>query len=111
MDDAKKVLVGVGMDLEATFCPAKGAFDAVLEICVVGGGGRTFVKAHGNVGVELILDLDGLFGREEKGCAVDFVFEMDTIFGDVFLLVVGERKDLVATRIGENGAVPIHKTV
>ncbi len=109
LDNAEKVLLGVVVDGFATLSPAEGALDAVFEILVIGGGWWALVEAHGDVAVELILDLDGFFRGEKEFATIELGFKMDALFGDVLLFVVSEAENLVAARVGEDGSVPIHK--
>lgn len=78
---------------------------------MVGGGGRTFVEAHSDVGIEEILNLDGLFWSEEEWATVELGFEMDAIFRNIFLFVLGEGENLVTAGVGQDGAGPMHKLV
>jgi hypothetical protein len=71
--------------------------------------GRAFVKDHGDVGVEHVLDAHRLLGSQEKAVAIDRRLELDALLAD--LAQRAERKDLKATRIGEYGAVPAHEAV
>ena len=63
-------------------------------------GTQATVKTHSNVGIELVLNFDGFFRREEEFAAVNFGLEMDSFFGDVFLFVARKTENLITTRIG-----------
>ena len=99
LNDAKEILVGVIKNGFATFSPTNSAFDAIFEIFVIGGGWWAFVKTHSNVGIELVLNFDGFFRREEEFAAVNFGFKMDAFFSDIFLFVARKTENLVTAGI------------
>jgi len=72
-------------------------------------GIRTFVEGHDDVGAEVLLNGDGLFGREAMRRAVDVTLEGHAVIVD--LAGLRKRKDLKAARIGQHGTRPLHEVV
>lgn len=70
---------------------------------------RAFVERHHDVGSESALDLHGFLWRDEVPRAIDVRLESHTFFRE--LIDVGEREDLVATGVCEDGPVPAHELV
>jgi len=70
---------------------------------------HAFVELHGNVGAEQVLNLDGAFGSKLHAGAVEMGAE-----GNAFVLHLaqaGERHDLEAAGIREDGVGPVHKAM
>ena len=72
---------------------------------VVGVG--AFVEGHDDVGAEVLLNGNGLLGREAMRRAVDVTLERHAVIVDLAGLC--QREDLKAARVGEHGAVPLHE--
>ena len=80
------------------------------EFCIsviVGIG--TFVESHDDVRAEILLNGDGLFGREAMRRAVNVTLEGHTLI--VNLAGLRKREDLKAARVGEHGTLPLHELV
>lgn len=68
-----------------------------------------FVKCHDDVGAEVLLNRNGLFGCEAMRRAVNVTLESHTIVVD--LASLRQREDLKAARVGEHGIRPLHELV
>ena len=108
LDDSKQGLVGTRLRLEAAFRPAMSAFHCHFAVAMVVGV-RAFVEGHDDVGAEVLLDGDRLFGREAMGRTVDVALEGHAVI--VYLAGLGQGEDLIAARIGEHGTRPLHELV
>ena len=75
----------------------------------VGLVGRAFVELHDDVTVERGLNLHAHFGRHEEFVPVDGRGKGDPLFGD--LAHGTERPNLKTTAVGEDGFVPLLKSV
>ncbi len=63
--------------------PVVSAFHGGLKVwfCAIGGG--AFVEGHDDIGAELMLDLDGSFGREVVRGAIKMRFKFNSIVVDL----------------------------
>jgi hypothetical protein len=74
-----------------------------------GGEGRALVEAHGDVGIEQVLDLHAARGRQAMVAAVDMAAEGHAI--RVHLPKAREAHHLEPAGIGQDGSVPVHHPV
>ena len=89
--------------------PADGTLHGFLRGLMSGGIGEAFVEDHHDVASERKLDIDGAFGREHVGVAVEMRTEEDAFFRHLPESV--ETENLEASRVGEYGARPGHEFV
>ena len=89
--------------------PTEGPLTGGLHILVGGRVLHALVKGHGDVGAQVGLDAHGLLRPHEDTPAVDVGGEGDSLLRD--LPQSGERKDLEAAGVGEDGTVPVHEFV
>ena len=110
LDNAKECLVIAGMGLIAALGPHARQLDGTLNVGARGGIARALVQLHADVGAELHGDLHVVLGRPEHVATVVIVDNKAHAFvGELDGVVVAE--DLETTRVGEDGAVPVHKLV
>ena len=101
-----RIETSIHLDMEgeaALFAQA----DGFLDLLAGGLGGWALVKAHGDVGAEGVLHVDGLARAEEDLCAVEVRLEEHALVGQ--LAPLGETEYLKAAAVGENGTVPVHE--
>jgi hypothetical protein len=67
------------------------------------------IELHDHVGAKVALDLHDRLGRETPFGTVDVTSEFDAVL--VHAAQAFQRKDLEATRVGEDGTVPGHEPV
>ena len=95
------------MRLVAAFQPGGGAlhrlFCLLMRVAVL----RALIERHDDIRTQIVLDIHRLFGREEVIAAVDVRGKAHAVVGDV--VERGERKDLEAAAVRQNGAVPVHE--
>src|SRR4030095_209681 len=70
---------------------------------------RAFVEGHADIAAESGLDRHGLTRAEKHRCAVDVILKVHAFLGD--LAKAGEGEDLESAGVGEDGAVPSHKSM
>ena len=70
---------------------------------------RTLVENHDDVAAQHFLDVHGFFRPKEDFAAIGRCSEGDALFGD--LASMGQREDLEAAGIGEDGAAPFAEPV
>ena len=110
LDDAKECLVIAGMCLVAALGPHARQLHRALDIGARGGIARALVELHADVGTELHGDFHVVLGRPEHVATVVVVDDKThALVGELDGVVVAEH--LEAARIGEDGAVPVHKLV
>src|SRR5437868_14361527 len=68
---------------------------------------RTFIKGHGDVDAEPLLNVDRSLGREKVRGAVDVRTELDALFAQLPNRREGEH--LKPSRIRKDGAIPRHE--
>lgn len=88
----------------AAFCPAGGQGERGGGVFLIAGVGRAFVEKHGDVRPEGGLDGHRFFGAEHHFRPVEVGLEADAFFGD--FAHFGERPNLEAAGIGEDGFLP-----
>jgi len=69
----------------------------------------TFIEGHDDVGTEVLLNGNGLFGREAMRRAVNVTLEGHAII--INLAGLRQRKNLKAAGVGEHGTRPLHELV
>ena len=116
--DAEQKLVFVDRLLQAVqtrhlfFAPvqppgrARHRFLYIISLRVAG---WAFVEGHGDGGCQMGLDPHALLGSHKDPRSVDMGVERDALLLD--LAKVGQREDLKAARIREDGLVPAHEAV
>ena len=68
-------------------------------------GRGALIESHDDIRAQLFLHLDGFFGGEAVGRAVDVAFEGDPVFID--LAHIGQGENLETARIGQHRAAAI----
>ncbi len=108
LNDAEQSLIVARLHLDASFRPAMSSIHGELGVGVIVGIG-TFVERHDDVSAEVLLNADGLLGREAMRRAVNVTLEGHAVVVD--LAGLRKREDLKAARVGEHGTRPLHKLV
>jgi hypothetical protein len=67
------------------------------------------VQHHRNIATEFFLNADRILWTQVNGGAIEMRFESRPIFGDP--IHVTERKNLKAAAVGQDRAIPSHKSV
>ena len=93
----------------ATFRPVQSELEGFLQILAAGRQGRTFVKAHDDIGANGFLNLHNLLRTKEMQAAVDMAAELHSLRRD--LTQSRETHHLETTAIGEHGTVPTDEFV
>ena len=110
LNDAKERLVIAGVSLVAALGPHARQLHRALNVGARGGIARALVQLHADIGPELHGDFHVVLGRPKHVAAVVVVDDKaHALVGELDGIVVAEH--LEATRIGKNGAVPVHKLV
>ena len=112
LDDGKERLLRGAerlVRLVAALQPLGGAFHRLLRLLVRVAVLRTLIERHDDVRPQIVLDVHRLFGREEVIASVDVRGKAHAVVRDV--VERGERKDLEAAAVREDGAVPVHEFV
>ena len=91
----------------AALQPAECALAGGFGIIVGRGVFHALVKGHGNIAAQVGLDAHGLLRSHENLSPVDVRGEIDSLLFDP--PEGGQRKDLEAAGIRQNGAVPVHE--
>ena len=89
--------------------PAHGAMHAFTGVFVADRILGALVEHHEDVAAEGELGIDGGFGREGVGAAIEVRLKGDAMLGD--FAQAGEAEDLEAARIGEDGVGPGHEAM
>ena len=89
---------------DAALEPALGQAQRLFGVAVVGVAGAAFIERHDDVGADDPLRIDVVFRRENVPGAVDVRLEDAALFGEFPAL--GEREDLEAAAVGQDGPVP-----
>ena len=98
------------MSRKATVGPAAGKLHGTLHLRAVGRVAHTLVELHADVRAQALRDGHVVLGRPEDVLAVVVVStELHAAVGKFDEVAVGE--DLEASRIGEDGLVPVHELV
>ena len=97
------------MGLLALLCPADGSFHSLFQLRVLAGEWRTLIEAHYYIGAEPILNLGCDLGVEIYLCTIYVAGEFDAVI--INPSKATQRKDLIASAVGQKGAVPGHKFV
>ena len=92
----------------AALCPGMGSRQRLLVVDPIEGV-WTFVQGHDDVGAQLFLGVHDRLRRELLQAAVDVRAKGHAVTID--LAHVGQAKDLVAARIGQDRPVPVHELV
>ncbi len=108
MHDPKQGLVRTGLSFFAAFGPIVRAVHGFLAVSALVRVGA-LVERHDDIGAEIFLDSDRLFGREAVAGAVDVTLERYPFIVD--LVDVAQRENLEPARIGQNRVGPIHELV
>ncbi len=108
MYDAKQSLVWALMCGLATFCPGMGSRQCLLIVAPIERV-RTFVQGHDDIGAQFFLGVHDRLRRESLQATVDVRAKGDAVRID--LAHVGQAKDLVAARIGQDRPIPVHELV
>ncbi len=108
LDDAKEGLVVPFPGGQAALGPAVSPLHGEFAVSVVVGVGA-LVEGHDDIRPQVLLDGDGFFGGEAVSGAVDMTLEGDPVVVD--LAGLGQREDLEAARIGQQGMRPLHEGV
>ena len=103
------VRVGLVDAIDTATKPTLGKRQRLLRIVEVGVTGATFVEGHDDVRTDDSLDVHDSLGGEEVLRSVDMGAEGHAFVRD--LTSVRQAEDLVATAIGEDGAVPAIEAV
>ncbi len=122
LDDAEQLLFprrrngGVFHGFEAAVGPAMRAFHRGAGFVFPRRVRGALVEGHDDICAEFLLDADGFLWGEAVRRAVEMRFERDPILVDVHETAViaafhFQREDLVAARIGQDGAVPFLEAV
>ena len=93
----------------ASLGPAQRKQHRALNLGVGGGQLHAFVELHDDIGIEQPLDLNGALRGELKHRSVEVGAERDAALLD--LAQVGERHDLEAPGVGQDGMRPAHELV
>ena len=96
--------LGVIEVLPAACQPVVGQRQRFAGVIIVTGAGRALVKCHHDVTADGALDVHHLLGREQVLAAVDVAAECHPFIGQ--LAVLGQREDLEAAAVGQDGTVP-----
>ncbi len=116
--DAEEHLAGVDgvrqgvLPLKLGLAPDKPAIRPLrrcLHVVVGRGQADALIEGHGDIRTQICLDADGILRRHEDPPPVDVGIESRALLGD--LPELGQRKDLKSPGIGEDGALPVHKSV
>ena len=110
LGDPEDELAGGALLLRLRLRPERRAAYRVLELSARDVDGRHLVEAHGDVRAKLALDRRRELGREARELAVVHGAERDAVVVHTRDRVT-QRKDLVATGVGEDRAVPTHERV
>ncbi len=106
-DAEQGVAVALGEGVLAALGPAHRHFHGIARLLFGGGEWGAFVEHHGDGAAQQVLDFDGALGRQLVFRAVDVGLEGDALLGH--LAQLAERHHLKPTRIGEDGAAPVHE--
>ncbi|GAV35157.1 hypothetical protein ROTAS13_02829 [Roseomonas sp. TAS13] len=110
LHDAEEAVAGAGHEgLAAAGGPEHGLAHGPRSLLLRGGEGGALVQAHGDVGIQQVLDLDGTLGREAVLGAVDMRMEGDAV--GIHLPQLAQRHDLEAAGIRQDRAGPVHHAV
>ena len=110
LNNAKERLVVAGMRLIAALGPHTRQLNGALNVGARGGIARALVQLHADVGAEFHGDFHVVLGRPEHVAAVVIVDnKAHALIGELDRVVVAEH--LETARVGEDGAVPVHKLV
>ena len=107
LHDAEQRLILPRLGLHAALQPAQRAVHRVPGAIVVAGIGRTFVKLHGDVRAQRLLNLHGDLRRDEALAAVQVGAELHALV--VQLAQIRQRKHLESAAVGEDRAIPVHE--
>ena len=109
LHDGELRLVGSRVVPLAALGPQDRSRDRGPHLRRVGVGRRALVEYHRDVRAEVLLNLDGSFGREFERGAVDVASELRPVVGDLHL--PREAEHLEPAGVGEDRAVPVHELV
>ncbi len=109
LDDPEQRLVRAAMRVAAAASPGGRPGDGGGDDVERRVGRRTLVEAHDAVRPQVLLDLDGLFGREMQQRAVEVRLEDHLVVGE--LSCGGEAEDLEAPAVGQDRPRPLHQLV
>ena len=98
-----------GESVLAPFGPAERQVERGLGLVARGGIWRALVEHHLDVGAEQALHTNSALRRQLDGGAVDVGLEGDAALVDAAEL--GQRHDLIAAGVGEDGLLPMHEFV
>ena len=107
LHDAEQRLILARMHVDAALGPAVRAVHRRLGAVVVAGIGRAFVKGHGDIRAQRLLNLHVVFRGDEALAAVQMRTELHALLLD--LAHLGERKHLKSAAVGQNRLVPVHE--
>ncbi len=115
LDDAKIVLVhrrGAGRSVRldpiaGADGPPLGAFKRFFGVDPLTGERWAFIEDHADVAPDGSLNLKDGFRGQKNGASIEVALKTNSFLGD--LAEFGERKDLVPSRVGEDGAIPLHE--
>ena len=110
LDDAEQAVAVAGDEsLFGPRRPTHGQIRRVLGLVRRRGERRAFVKGHGDVRIQRMLDLHGPFGGQMVLAAVQMGLEGDTAFIDGAQL--GQTHHLKAAGIGQDRPRPVHEAM
>jgi hypothetical protein len=109
LHNRKKRLAFSALSLAALFGPTDSAADGFLQLARVGACWGAFIQTHGNIGPEILLNLNRSFRCQLEDLTIDVGAKYDTIIVDT--PKIRKTEDLKATAIGENGPIPCHETM
>ena len=92
-----------------TPCPAGGEFLRGQGIVIRCWVRNALIQHHGDIGAECGLDLNGFFWGQHVSAAIQMRLKEYAFLGK--LTQTGQAVDLKPATIGENGTLPMHKTV
>src|SRR5215471_1597196 len=95
--------------IDATIQPAMRELHAFLCIAMITWIWWAFIKCHYDIGPDATLNIDHIFRSEFVPASVDMTLKTHSFF--FYFSIGGERKNLVASTVGENGFIPIHETM
>jgi hypothetical protein len=93
----------------SAFGPSLGQCERIYGVVPFAGVGWALVQNHADVASDGALNFESGLGIEFKRAAVDVALKANSVLGDFAKL--GERKDLVASGICKNRAIPPHEIV
>ena len=107
--DGKEALMLPQREIPAAAQPPRGARHALFQRSAIHATRRTFIQSHDDIGTQIRLNLHGAFGAQEMTGSIYMALKSDAFFTD--LSHGGERKNLKAATVREDGSIPSHECV